>query len=1290
MERFICLLLLGVSCSADIVVDADNIKVGKVSILSSPYRNSEYYDYNSISIHFDEYLPTNGIVDAYELSFRSSFDSYWTVYQHLGATAENRSEAQIVSVRVDSGQIMTKGTFTLGILYANMIPEDFENAARTPPIPFDATSAQLRAALSALKGVTVKTVVRCDEFGNLTHSFGGFDGWFYHCPYQSQGGYRWLIVLDAQARDRHYLPLLYPFRENLGGTWSEHSEQVSVTRIHHGVSPSFCTVQGMCTLVAKQLEEGTPYLFRYRAHISTSGWTGYSETSQPMMTLARRIPPKPRVPLAQSSRLTSITFSVQAFPLLLGVTKFDSQYRVVGEREWRSGPVLQLEDQAGEFPSGNDFLRPNSELDSRIYVVIFDKLQPGTAYEVRVRAWNLLGVGPFSSISTSYSTQQDDSTKPSVLSPQVLLTEIGDTTLGVNLLAFPDSAGLLSTENYLLQYKPSSATRWLNHTNIFQFTVRREGVEVQEIEIRSDSKKGCNGSFWLQLPGMLPNLIETSITTAISFSASEDEFNNAILSIPRIAASNSRVTTQRRLNKFNGFIWTLNIEGMGNIARFTTSRHALTNSETSGECWTGAGSVISTRTLKDGNELLYNITQHATITGLQQQTNYDLRLVRIDSRTSSQTVSEVVTAMTIPSTRGWDDDSTSQKKYLDSTNPTLPGSYAEAAIWKRAARTLDFHYALGSSNGGDTGKRGEDGSCVVLLYRPGLSQAYSSQYFFYSGKEEVFSLPVIQSQSNPVHRVTVKCWGGGGGGGLVPYIDYHDLTSEIAAGGGGAFAQASLSVNSGDKLKITVGGGGSPPQAEFGGAGGYGGGGDGGNALRGGAGGGGGGASTVMYLPVDGSATLLLTAAGGGGAGSTTYCCADGGGGGVTTGGNGTSSGDNTPWPLTDPADGRPTPIRRRWEYTSANCTSLGDDDQDAWCTSPWDLEERSLPADHLDVDYGEKPDANYSLWSSGGSGGSLLAGGLSGISGGYEVTSIPDEQLVSFTGGAIVFGLNKRSAINPLAQPGLYLKGGHGAGGKKGGGGGGGGYYGGGGGGSGVDGAGGGGGSSFVNTDLVINNAQAFSPLVSTTTPELVHLTNEAAEFSWDGSWVDSRGRYVREYAVEMAIGNYSEDFHLVTTSKVVMDSLNQASQRTFQCVINSLEPEQLYSLRILPLLSNGYGPPSQILKFQTLANAQNYWEPVLTHRLAVAGTGRGLNPVLSRPHLDVGVEIFEERTSVNPFRVTDPPTATTPALPSSRRGHSLSLVEEFVYMFGGRTDGESATLLLPPLSHTALSLSR
>ena len=51
--------------------------------------------------------------------------------------------------------------------------------------------------------------------------------------------------------------------------------------------------------------------------------------------------------------------------------------------------------------------------------------------------------------------------------------------------------------------------------------------------------------------------------------------------------------------------------------------------------------------------------------------------------------------------------------------------------------------------------------------------------------------------------------------------------------------------------------------------------------------------------------------------------------------------------------------------------------------------------------------------------------------------------------------------------------------------------------------------------------------------------------------------------------------------------------------------------------------------------------------------------------------VEINSEGASNNPLRFADAPTLSSPALPSPRRGHTLTLIDDFVYMFGGRTEG-------------------
>lgn len=1222
--------------------------------IQAPFRNPKYSDFSSISILFDEYDPPfGGIVEVYELSMRSTFDPHWHIYDgNVGLPGHNKTEAQIVSIRVDEDKTITSGTFTLGIVYDGLIPDDFEHAARTPRIPYDASAAQMKAALSALAGVKVATVKRCDQFGTDTVTHGGDDGWFHICPDGGRGGYRWLIVFESLALDSNF-PKLYSYREELGNSWSGLGEQVFVSRVHGGaVSPKLCRNK-ICSLQVNNLMEATPYVFRLRALLTVSGWTEYSSTSEPIFTAARRVPSKPRTPKAISAEPSSITYRIAPAAKVQGVTKFEAQYMVEGAAFWEHGPVLEISDYDREH------------LDT--FTLILSNLKPVTPYVVRVRAYNDIGVGPYSAASNVEYTLSDDGSRPVVLPPKVDDAGIQSESILVTVSAEPEPTATLFTDEYLVQYKLKSRENWLTLPDRVLLTVRRVGQELQEISVRADNTKGCKGVFFIELKGTYPDLADSSVTSGIPFHATETEFVNAVLAIPRIRRSGARVSARRILNGFNGYTWILDIQGMGNIPKFHHNRNDLTDADDSSKaCWSGAGFVVSTATVKDGFDVLSSDNSTVLIGGLDPQTAYDVRIQRIDSRDSSLTSSDVLTVTTKPRMSiMWNESAPGLR---DFTNPYMAGLYAVGTSGYVAARNNDFHYAQGIAMGGQSGESGKDGLCVIITYRDKLFQPYSTHYFFYSGEKDHFQVPMIEKQRSPVTRLTVKCWGGGGGGGILSNYDTSGDKKSLSEGGGGAFAQATMKVQSGEEFSILVGGGGKAPEGEFGGAGGFGGGGTGGNAIKGGGGGGGGGASIVTAM-LDGSDVLVLVAGGGAGGGSTDYCCSGGGGGGgALQGGKGDSPGENTPWPLT--GGGRVTPVARRHEYTSEHCSL---DVNGIWCTSPWDIEARSLPAEHLNLEYGESPNSNYSLWSEGGYGGTAEGGGKEGVSGGYEVFQAGDRKIISFDGSrAYVYGIDPRSALNPHPQQGRYLSGGKGAGGKKGGGGGGSGYYGGGGGGSGVDAAGGGGGSSYVNEELVINNRFSHSSISSTPVPTLTYITNTDAEVTWTGSWIDANMQYPRGYVLEMSFGNYSEDFSYVDTVQVTKDVDNEASPRYYSYMLTGLESEQIYCVRTIPLLSHGRGFASSPLKLKTLSNAVNYWEPVFAHRNAIAATARGLtNPVTSRPHLDVGVEIFGERTSENPLRVTDAITSDVPVFPSSRRGHTLSLVDNYVYMFGGRTDG-------------------
>ena len=196
--------------------------------------------------------------------------------------------------------------------------------------------------------------------------------------------------------------------------------------------------------------------------------------------------------------------------------------------------------------------------------------------------------------------------------------------------------------------------------------------------------------------------------------------------------------------------------------------------------------------------------------------------------------------------------------------------------------------------------------------------------------------------------------------------------------------------------------------------------------------------------------------------------------------------------------------------------------------------------------------------------------------------------------------------------------------------------------------------------------------------TPELTFLNDTATSFQWTLRTNDLAARLATNFNLEMSFSLYSDDFvNYATIVSQVPEDFSNNSFSDFYTVAD-LQPATDYRFRICPEFATGRGVCSDPLSVTTLPVAANYWEPILSRRLSLAASGRGFtNPVVDRPHLDTGVEIYSERTSDDPMRYSDPVTSEAPVLPSGRRGHSLSLVDDAVYMFGGRTNGEFVVCL-------------
>ena len=211
----------------------------------------------------------------------------------------------------------------------------------------------------------------------------------------------------------------------------------------------------------------------------------------------------------------------------------------------------------------------------------------------------------------------------------------------------------------------------------------------------------------------------------------------------------------------------------------------------------------------------------------------------------------------------------------------------------------------------------------------------------------------------------------------------------------------------------------------------------------------------------------------------------------------------------------------------------------------------------------------------------------------------------------------------------------------------------------------------TFVDVVMDWQSGQSQNPsLISMPTIDFINDT--AVSLVWVLRTTDEVARISTFFDIELSYGLYSNDFinflHLPTNIPENYSNLTYSSLYT----ISGLQSASNYQFRICPVFNSGRGDCSQPVVVTTLAKSVNYWEPVLSRRLSLAASGRGFtNPVVQRPHLDTGVEIFAADTSNNPLRFSDPVTSEAPVLPSGRRGHTLSLMDQNVYMFGGRTNG-------------------
>ncbi len=540
---------------------------------------------SSLQVEFEPFVPqSSGETIAYEVAYRSIFNSHWELVDDIGSAGNSVRVAQVVSIRVDDSAVVNSGSFKLSLTRNGLIETDMEHvSAHTTDIPWNADAATFKEALSALSIVDVYEVKRCDEFDH-----GGYDSWYFGCPYGDRGGYRWLVVFEV-PKNGQFLPVLHQYRNELtASTWTGEGSQVYVFQLKSGmVSPSLCT-DSKCRYNITNLDSGTLYSVKIRALTSTSAWSEYTRASEFYPTVKKVAPARPKPPTLSSVSIHKIALSLETPPQEYNVYRIESQYRHVYDDKsdvWTDGPYINL-------------LTASQKHD---YVMELSDLMPKSSYQFRVKYLNDVGYSAYSNPSTTYTTLVDEY---AVITPKAPLirssvdnigsllasddlsalndfeSAVGATWADVTALSISSDDSVTGKQVYRLEYKQSSEKSWHQTADPIVFTPRSEGVEVQEISSRSDDfgENGvCVGNFWLKLGNPEYTNIYEYVTPPIAFDASSDEVRQALYQIGKIKRENPTIYVRRRANSYNGYTWTVEIHGTTSSS-LTTSSYSLTTS----------------------------------------------------------------------------------------------------------------------------------------------------------------------------------------------------------------------------------------------------------------------------------------------------------------------------------------------------------------------------------------------------------------------------------------------------------------------------------------------------------------------------------------------------------------------------------------------------------------------------------------------------------------------------------------------------------------------------------------
>lgn len=226
-------------------------------------------------------------VAGYELQYSESGTGNWVTFSDtitgLGNGLDSGTdlhERQLVFTRADPGEIVSDGFFQLALAYASESLLNAEQRTVTPPIPFDATEAQMKAALETLDLILEVQVFRSVAPPNE----GGVNS--------GTNAYQWVIVFDRVVtaspeggQENGDLPLLTLYTETISAKWSGPGDQVAIQSLRER-QRDHVLCSRLCRYESNILPAGVAYSFRVRGHFETLGWSEWSAASAPLSTPA--------------------------------------------------------------------------------------------------------------------------------------------------------------------------------------------------------------------------------------------------------------------------------------------------------------------------------------------------------------------------------------------------------------------------------------------------------------------------------------------------------------------------------------------------------------------------------------------------------------------------------------------------------------------------------------------------------------------------------------------------------------------------------------------------------------------------------------------------------------------------------------------------------------------------------------------------------------------------------------------------------------------------------------------